>query len=127
MLKQGQVQEFVDCLEKRGLLFLGLPTNEVCAGVTVILFHHLSSFLQHLLSSLLLQLIRLGANGPHQGSGNTAVQQETAEDEEAAAPAKYTKEDLVHGCQSGEEDRAARHSQPVSQGTPLEEVLADYG
>ena len=68
----------------------------------------------------------LGADGPHEGAGHAAVEQEAPQDEEAAPPAELVEEPGVEQRQRRQEHGAACHGNAVGDGTPIVEVFTDH-
>lgn len=68
-----------------------------------------------------------GSDRPHDGTGDTAVEEQPPQDQETPSPAKLLKEPRVQRCQGGEEDGAASHGESVGNGPLQEEVLPNHG
>lgn len=107
MLEERQIQVFVDYLPSSALFFRR-------GGNGGQLF-------------VLLGLVGWWCQRPHEGTSHTAVQQQPAQDQEAASPAKLVKKILIKRSQGAEENGTACHCQPISDWTLLIEVFANHG
>jgi len=106
MLEERQVQVLVEHLPAAGLFFRN-------GGDDSQLF-------------ILFGLAGWWPQWPHEGASYTAVQQQATQDKEATSPPKIIEEVLVGRSQGAEEDRAACHCQPISNGALFIKIFANH-